>query len=115
MATEKDYHQDALIFAKLLTQTKLPDCITIGKFILNGQKGVKDRIQYNQAGLDLMGNTHEYTFPIMQGDLQVSLQLYENISNHYRLFCYTRINSKQGMTFSVNLTTEKESENVIYL
>lgn len=115
MAKENDYHQDALIFAKLLTQTKRPNYITIGKFILSGQKGVKDRIQYNQAGLDLMGNVHEYTFPIMQGDLQVSLQLYENTSNHYRLFCYTRINNKQGMTFSVNLTTEKESENVIYL
>ena len=62
-----------------------------------------------------MKNAHEYTFQIMQGDLQVSLQLYENTSNYYRLFCYTRINNKQGMTFSLNLTTEKESENVIYL
>lgn len=115
MTKENDYHQDALLFAKLLTKTKLPNCISIGKFILSGQKGVKDKIQYNQAGLDLMGNSHEYTFPIMQGDLQVSLQLYENNLNHYRLFCFTRINNKQGMTFSVNLTTEKESDNVIYL
>jgi len=115
MAKENNYHQDALVFAKLLTQTKLPNCISIGKFILSGQKGVKDKIQYNQSGLDLMGNSHEYTFPIMQGDLQVSLQLYENNLNHYRLFCFTRINNKQGLTFSVNLTTKKESNNVIYL
>ncbi len=115
MATDNEYYQDALVFAKLLAKTKLPNYISIGKFILSGQKGVKDKIQYNEAGLDLMGNKHEYTFPILQGDLQVSLQLYENISNHYRLFCYTRINNYQGMTFSVNLTTEKESENVIYL
>jgi len=41
--------------------------------------------------------------------------LYENVLNHYRLFCFTKINKKQGMTFSVNLTTEKESDSVIYL
>ncbi|MDO9155065.1 MAG: HNH endonuclease [Paludibacter sp.] len=112
---KNDKHKDAEIFARLLRETKLSDKITIGKFILQGKKGVKDTIQYNQAGLDILRNEHEYTFPILDGDLQVSLQLYENISNYYRLFCYTRINGKQGMTFSVNLTTEKESENVIYL
>lgn len=115
MTKRDDKHKDAEIFAKLLRDTKLPNKITIGKFILQGKKGVKDKIQYNQADLDLLQNHHEYTFPILDGDLQVSLQLYENISNYYRLFCYTRINGKQGMTFSVNLTTEKESANVIYL
>jgi hypothetical protein len=115
MGTEINHHEDALYFAKLLSGTSLPNYITIGKFVLAGQPGVKDRIQYNRAGLDLMDNVHEYTFPILQGDLQVSLQLYENNLNHYRLFCFTRINSNQGMTFSLNLTTEKESDNVIYL
>ena len=115
MIKKNNYHQDALTFAKLLARTKLSAQISIGKFILNGQHGVKDKIQYNQVGLDLLKNAHEYTFPILQGDLQLSLQLYENDRKHYRLFCFTRINKKQGMTFSVNLTTEKESDNAINL
>lgn len=115
MTTRDEKHKDAEIFAKLLQGAKLPNKITIGKFVLQGEKGVNDNIQYNQTDLDLLGNEHQYTFPILDGDLQVSLQLYENISSYYRLFCYTRINGKQGMTFSLNLTTEKESANVIYL
>jgi len=115
MTKADNKHKDAEIFSKLLRDTKLPNKITFGKFILKGKKGVKDKIQYNQSDLDLLNNEHEYTFPILDGDLQISLQLYENVSNYYRLFCFTRINGKQGMTFSVNLTTEKESENVIYL
>ena len=74
-----------------------------------------DKIQYNQGDLDMLDKQHEYTFPIAEGDLQVSLQLYENTSNHYRLFCFTKINKKEGMVFSVNLTTEKEDDNIIFL
>jgi hypothetical protein len=112
---EDDKRTDAISFAELMKSTRLPDEISIGKFILKGRKGVKDNIQYNSRDIDLLVNSHEYTFPIQDGDLQVSLQLYENIAEYYRLFCYTSINGKQGMTFFLNLTTEKESENVIYL
>ena len=113
---KNDRHKDAKIFAEILKKTILPNEITIGKFILKGTKGVKDKIQYNQDyEADGLSNEHEYTFPILDGNLQISLQLYENTSNFYRLFCFTKINGKEGMTFSVNLTTEKESENVIYL
>jgi hypothetical protein len=115
MLKQDAHFKDALTFAKLLRQTKLPNELSIGKFVLKGSQGVKDKIQYNQSGLDLLRNEHEYTFPILDGDLQVSLQLYENISFYYRLFCYTKINGKEGMTFSLNLTTAKESDNVIYL
>ncbi len=110
-----DYNNDADKFARLLKQTHFSGRVSFGKFILEGKKGVDKVIQYNQAGLDLLDNEHEYTFAILNGYLQVSLQLYENINNHYRLFCFTRFGNIQGMTFSVNLTTEKESENVIYL
>ena len=113
--TKNDRHKDAEIFAEILRKTKLPNEIIIGKFNLKRTKGVKDKIQYNQDGFESLQNEHEYTFPILDGDLQVSLQLYENTSDFYRLFCYTKINGKEGMTFSVNLTTEKESDNVIYL
>ena len=112
--------EDALKFAKVLKRVKFPDEINFGKFILKGTKGVDARIQYNQTdidepGGDLLQNKHEYTFPIADGELMVSLQLYLNSANCYRLFCYTRIGSVQGMTFSVNLTTEKEDDNVINL
>lgn len=115
MKKQNDYHKDATQFADLLKQTKLNDRISIGKFILFGREGVSDSLQYNQTGADMLDNEHEYTFPIQDGELQISLQLYENVLNHYRLFCFTKFNKKQGMTFSVNLTTEKESDNVIYL
>jgi hypothetical protein len=116
MVKPKDIHQDAAQFADILKGTKFNGQLTIGKFILFGRKGVADSIQYNQAGHDMLQNRQEYTFPIQDGDLQVSLQLYKNILNHYRLFCYTKINKKKhGMTFSVNLTTKKESDNVIFL
>ena len=82
---------------------------------MSSRSGVADRIQHNEAGLDLLHNQHEYTFSIRDGDLQVSLQLYMNVSDHHRLFCYTRMGQVQGMTFSINLTTERESDRIIYL
>ena len=44
--TKNDRHKDAEIFAEILRKKKLPNEITIGKFILKGTKGVKDKIQY---------------------------------------------------------------------
>lgn len=108
-------HADALGFAQLLKAAMLPKHLRIGKFLLPGTKGVADRIQYNQGSIDLLDNKHEYSFPLLQGVLQVSMQLYLNSADHYRLFCYTRLGNTQGMVFSLNLTTEKESGGVIYL
>jgi len=108
-------HSDAEHFASTLRKVDLGNKLNIGKFELKGKEGVKNAIQYNQSNVDLLKNKHEFTFPLLMGDLQVSLQLYENKNNHYRLFCYTNFNGKSGMTFSINLTTEKESENIIYL
>lgn len=94
--------RDAKAFARVLKQAVLPSAeIRFGHFALRGRAGVADRIQYNLAGLDMLRGAHEYTFAIRDGDLQVSAQLYENISAHFRLFCYTRLGSVQGMTFSI--------------
>ena len=113
-ATTTD-HLDALGFAKLLKKTRFSEGLRLGKFLLPGTEGVATSIQYNRTGDDMLGNRHEYTFPLLAGDVQVSLQLYRNISEHYRLFCYTRVGNVQGMTFSINLTTAKESGSVIFL
>ena len=115
-----DLHSDALGFAELLKKIKLPENLRIGRFLLPATKGVATKgvatkIQYNQAGIDLLENKHEYSFPLLEGVLQISLQLYQNSADHYRLFCYTRMGNTQGMVFSLNLTTEKESGSVIYL
>lgn len=110
------FERDAETFARVLGAAELPDLhLSLGRFLLKGSRGVADRIKYNEAGLDLLDNRHEYTFPIRDGDLQVSLQLYMNVSGHHRLFCYTRMGQVQGMTFSINLTTERESDRIIYL
>ena len=106
---------DAIKFADTLKKVNLRNKLTVGKFELKGKVGVKNAIQYNQHDLDLLDNKHEYTFPLLTGDLQVSLQLYKNINNHYRLFCFTNFEGSSGLTFSMNLTTEKESDNIIYL
>lgn len=110
------FQRDAETFARILGAVELHELqLSLGHFLLKGSRGVTDRIQYNEAGLDLLDNRHEYTFPIRDGDLQVSLQLYLNVSDHYRLFCYTRMGQVHGMTFSINLTTERESDRIIYL
>lgn len=108
-------YSDAKYFAKTLRKVDLSNKLNFGKFTLKGKKCVKNTIQYNQSDTDLLKNKHEYTFPLLMGDLQVSLKLYENTSNHYRLFCFTNFKGTSGMTFSMNLTTEKESKNIIYL
>lgn len=111
-----DKHLDAENFAEILRKAKLRDSsVSFGNFILKGKPGVDNRIQYNQSDFELLQNKHEYTFKIVDGQLQLSLQLYENTNSHYRLFAYTRLGSIEGMTFSVNLTTEKETDNVIFL
>ncbi len=111
------YQKDAEFFAETLSAAKLANnCIYFGNFALKATKGVKDSIQYNKTdGTDLLNNQHEYTIQLMSGELQLSLQLYENVNSHYRLFAYTKFGDIRGMVFSVNLTTEKESDNIIFL
>jgi len=109
-------HRDAKIFADIIKKTKLTDTtIKFGNFYLKGYKGNKSKIQFNQEDFEILDHKHEYTFPLLKGNLEVSLQLYENLNEHYRLFCYVKFGKKSGMTFSLNLTTEKESKEIIYL
>ena len=109
------YFEDAKAFASLLKKSKLKRGVKFGSFYLPFRKGVGSKIQYNKAGFELLNNCHEYTFKLFQQDLQVSLQLYESLLGHYRLFAYSRIGNVQGMLFSVNLTTEKECDKTIFL
>jgi len=107
---------DAEKFAVVLRQTQLKNLrVCFGELTLHGRKGVSQRIQYNQEDFNMLGDSHEYTFTLANGDLQLSLQLYQNFRIHDRLFCYNRINGMGGMLFSINLTTEKEASGIISL
>lgn len=113
---KNQYYEDAIIFSEILKKTRLKStAISFGNFLLPYKRGVSSKIQYNEDGIDMLDNKHEYTVKLYQSELQLSLQLYENVSNHFRLFAFTRVGNIQGMTFSINLTTERESDNIIFL
>jgi hypothetical protein len=61
--TKNDRHNDAEIFAEILRKTKLPNEITIGKFILKGTKGVKDKIPPATARILSRGHKVKNTKP----------------------------------------------------
>ncbi len=110
------YAEDARSFARVLAAARLPaGQVSLGRLSLAAWRGVADRIQYNKRVVDLLDNAHEYTFRLRSSDLQLSLQLYENVTRYYRLFCYTRMDVTQGMTFSVNLTTQRQGDHRITL
>jgi hypothetical protein len=114
--TNSQKEMSAVKFMNVLAETKLKNNeLTIGNFTLNGNKGIKNVIQYSNDECNLLGHAHEYTFPILDGEIQLSLQLYENVSSHYRLFCYSKCNNVSGMLFSINLTTEQDIEGSIFL
>jgi hypothetical protein len=107
---------DASKFVAVLKETQLkPIRLQYPGLILEGRHGVSERIRYNDVEWEMLDSDHEYTFPIPDGDLLVSLQFYENVSEHYRLFCYSKINGIEGMLFSVNLTTQKDADGMIFL
>ncbi|WP_218031488.1 HNH endonuclease [Paenibacillus kobensis] len=108
--------KDVVVFAQLLSRTSLPENkLYIGSFSITGRQGIESNLQYRHEDWQLLGTSHEYTFPLMEGDIQISLQLYENMRDHYRLYCYCKFGRYSGMLFSINLTTEKDAEGSIFL
>ncbi len=80
---------------------------------VHGYHGIltTSRIQYNQDRINLFGRRQEFTFELADRRLELSLQLYLNVSNHWRLFCYTTT----GMLFSVNLTLLRQKSRILTL
>ena len=110
-------HTEAEALARLLLKANLPENrISFGNFFLPAKKGITSRIKYNETDLDLLRNKHGYTVQLRGGPLEVSVQFYLNINNHYRLFAYSRSASNEtGMLFSINVTTMRESKEAIFL
>jgi len=91
-------------FARLLLADR-PDELSIDvvKPPLVARRGIltTSRMQYCDAPFNLLGRELEYRIIISGNCFELSLQLYLNINDHYRLFVYSR----RGMLTSVNLTT----------
>lgn len=107
---------DAEKFARAIINAKLVNNqLHFGHFILQGNKSSSKDFIYDKRAKDLINNKQNYAFQINEGRLELSLQLWLNINNHFKFRAITKINNQIGYVFSVNLTTEKESPEVIYL
>ncbi|MGA7744511.1 MAG: HNH endonuclease [Polyangia bacterium] len=93
-----------LRFRDLLVENTLPALdLEFGKTRIAGHRGIltTSRLQYNHEDWQLLHRELEYTFTIgREQQLEISLQLYLNVNDHWRLFAYCA----RGMLFSVNLT-----------
>ena len=80
---------------------------------VHGYHGIltTSRIRYNDERINLLGRRQEFTFELPDRRLELFLQLYLNLSNHWRLFCYTAT----GMLLSVNLTLLRQQSHVLSL
>jgi len=93
----------ASAFAELLMGIRLERLqLDLSRPPVHGYYGIltTTRIMYAEDPINLIGRSQEFTFELPEKRVEVSLQLYLNVLNHYRLFCYT----PRGMLFSVNLT-----------
>lgn len=90
--------------------------LDLGLTTVTGVPGIQSRIMYSGDDAELMLGRHDYTLDVHATKLEVSLQLYENILHHHRLFAYAKApRVPQGMLFSVNLTTGREGGRLVYL
>ena len=87
------------------TRLELP----ISKPPVQGHRGIlhTSRIQYNQDPINILERAHEYTFLVGEQSVELSMQLYLNITDHWRLFAYCNA----GMLLSVNLRLHREAGN----
>lgn len=102
--------------ARTLRLTALPRSgVRIGEITVMPKRAIIAPLQYNTEKFELLKGSHDYTVEIGGDQVELSLQLYLNVSYHYRLFAYTRCGSARGMVFSLNFTTEKDLKGIIGL
>ncbi|RKS42758.1 HNH endonuclease [Gillisia mitskevichiae] len=114
----KDSYKNAKLFGEILRNTKLPKDLTIGNFRIDYKNGIKgNTILSKKFNLheNLLDKKHNYTFQIMEGNLEISLELCESRNDQFRLFCNSSFNGKKGMLFMLNLDTQKDAEGIIFL
>ncbi|GAB4209401.1 MAG: hypothetical protein OHK0013_28820 [Sandaracinaceae bacterium] len=101
--------RDALLEANVRTLA-----IDVTRPQLQGRLGISTatRLQYNHQPWQLLGRSLEFSFGLPKSEpLEVSVQLYLNVSDHWRLFSYC----KGGLLFSLNLTRMRDTADIISL
>ncbi len=102
--------------ARTLRDTVLPRTgVRIGEITVKPKRATIAPLQYNTERFELLKGSHDYTLGIGGDQVDLSVQLYLNTSDHYRLFAYSRCGSARGMMFSLNFTTEKDLKGIIGL
>lgn len=89
--------------------------VSFGELQVSGRQVEIARLQYNKEVFDLIGGKHDYQLSIGGETVDISVQMYLNKRNHYRLFLYSRAGKATGMLFSVNLTTSEDVEGLVWL
>ncbi|WP_273854030.1 HNH endonuclease [Guptibacillus spartinae] len=108
--------QDIYELANILKRVELENNeLRIGNFILQGRRGITKPLHFSHKEDQHLDQEHNYTFTILEGDLELSLQLNENGNHHYRINSFSRINDLVGPILSMNLTTEKDAKGCIFL
>jgi len=93
-------------FAKKLSKATLPKVINLCGARFDVSEGHDFSINNQNGALqddNLLGRTQEYLVKYKDSEIAISIQLYLNSSNYYRLFCYCT----KGMIFSINLSLPK--------
>ncbi|MFK3987005.1 hypothetical protein [Exiguobacterium mexicanum] len=111
---DDDYEAVTLLSKKLIDATPDELVLTFGDNILLGVQGVKRKLQYIDDPSQLLSDYLSYTFILHNKDLEISLQIYENINNHFRINCFSKYGSKSGQLFSLNLTTSFENDLITF-
>ncbi|AGW90314.1 HNH endonuclease [Cupriavidus sp. DF5525] len=97
--------------AATLREARMPKpAIRLGELTLNVSPA-KGPSGSRPAGWQLLRGVHEYNVTIGGTELPLSIQLYLNPLNHYRLFAF----STTGMLFSLNFTTTVDAGGIVSL
>lgn len=98
-----------------LINVELPNNeLLIGDFTLKAEKGLSRPLKSSNDISQLLGEQQSYRFLLKQGELEISIQIYQNDRNHYRINCFSRFNGILGQLFSVNISTQYQ-EGAIFL
>jgi hypothetical protein len=102
--------------AAVLKRTKPPKpLISLGELSVMARRTEIPALMYNKESWEQLKGAHDYKLSLGGVEVHLSVQLYRNVNDHFRLFAYSRCGSASGMLFSVNLTTEKRADNIIGL
>ena len=101
-------------FAKLLRTTEpAAPAIRLGELGLDVRRARIATLQYNRESFELLKGVHDYVVEIGGVEVELSIQLYLNLRDHYRLFVYSRAGSASGMLFSLNFTTAIDAAGIV--